>query len=100
MSSCTRNPSGPVATLVVIPKNVCVGEGVGGFLGFLSNIFVLVAKRKPKQWTHNAKPHAYAHPSMVTERIFLCDRYSVSVAINQAWLYLCYECVHMRCSEE
>ena len=62
-SSSVRKPSGPTATLVGMPRDVGRREGLNDFLGFLlkkRSIFVLVAKRRTKWWTHNSKPTGVA----------------------------------------
>jgi len=61
MSNSARRPSGPAATL--IPKRIACWEGLSDFLGSLSSrrfILIFEGKRKPKWWTHTAKPHPFA----------------------------------------
>ena len=62
ISRSVRKPSGPTMVLVGIPKAICFREGFGDFLDFLLNgvICVLGAKKRPKWWTHNTKPHLFA----------------------------------------
>jgi len=58
MSSSARKPSGPTATLVGIPKKICL-EGFNDFLDLLSeerSILRLKGKIKPMSAWHQTSP--------------------------------------------